>query len=238
MRIISLTSIPSRFDKLNFILNDLVKQNCDEIWLNIPKKYNRFPDWDGIIPTFNIPKVFVNVVDKDYGAGTKFIGSAIKLDPNDLIIYVDDDTKYSENMVDQLVSHFNTFPCAWGLSGFNFNEYFSNSIVRRHDYPVDIIEGYGGVIIKAGWVQNIKDYENLSEITCADDLIISSMLQKQGIERRTIHIKDFNLSHVRQYNFGFTNDALHTFLGGHFQHNKKFIEELQNRGLNYFSYKE
>ena len=43
--IVSLTSIPSRFKTLPAIVYDLEKrQGVDEIWVNIPYKYNRFPD--------------------------------------------------------------------------------------------------------------------------------------------------------------------------------------------------
>lgn len=236
--ILSLTSIPSRFHNLNYILHDLSRQNCNEIWLNIPKKYNRFPDWDGVIPKFNNPKVFVNVIDKDYGPGTKFIGPALKLDPDDLIIYVDDDTKYNHTMVDQFVKQIKRESCAWGLSGFKFKDYFNNSIVRKHDEKVDILEGYGGVIVKAGWVQTaLPEFEKLLIITCHDDILLCNLLHKQGVDVKTIYKPEFNISHVSQYSFGFENDALHNYFGGHVENNKKIIKELELRGFNYFDYK-
>jgi hypothetical protein len=48
--VVSLTSIPSHFDKLEPILERLTQQTCHEVWVNIPRVYTRFPDWDGKVP--------------------------------------------------------------------------------------------------------------------------------------------------------------------------------------------
>src|SRR4051794_32719177 len=53
LRIISLSTIPPRFDRLAPTLKSLVEQSgaIDEIRLYIPKRYRRFPDYDGSVPS-------------------------------------------------------------------------------------------------------------------------------------------------------------------------------------------
>ncbi len=51
MKIISLTTIPSRFAGLGPTLGSLLAQGADQVRLNIPEAYRRFPDWDGTLPS-------------------------------------------------------------------------------------------------------------------------------------------------------------------------------------------
>ena len=72
--IVSLTSTPPRFQHLGHILKSLCEQTCHEVWLNVPRKYNRWPDWDGDIPGFLYemgPKIVINRDCEDLGPGTK-----------------------------------------------------------------------------------------------------------------------------------------------------------------------
>ena len=104
-KIISLTSIPSRFKTLPAIVYDLEKhQDIDEIWVNIPYKYNRFPDTEVVLPDFSLcSKVVINRCI-DYGPGTMYMGPANsdKCDA-DIVIVVNDDTKYPSNLTSKLV---------------------------------------------------------------------------------------------------------------------------------------
>jgi hypothetical protein len=240
--IVSLTTIPSRFDKLETVLLPLVSQTCHEVWLNIPSKYSRFPDWDGKVPVrlFNLhPKIKVNLDCKDVGPGTKFIGSAKHLDPEDLIVYIDDDTRYDPKLVTNLLKWHRVDPeSAWGLSGFNFENYFKCEFPRQHGVPVDVLEGYGAVIVKAGWIQKIvPEFEDLLEVTHHDDMILSNLFQKYGIQRKTIYVPECHLGHIQQYEYGFGPDALHNAWGGHVQNNKKILKGFEDKGKNYFKYK-
>lgn len=240
--ILSLTTVPSRFDKLESVLRPLLLQACHEIWLNIPPRYQRFPDWDGKIPgwLFNFnPKLKVNTECEDLGPGTKFMGPAKHLDPDDLIVYLDDDTEYDERLVTNLLRWFRTDPqSAWGLSGFNFESYFRGQFPRQHGVPIDVLEGYGSVIVKAGWVQMIEaEYKDLLGVTRNDDMLLSNLFEKHGIKRKTIWTPDFHLGHVHQLDYGFGPDALHNVWGGHSQNNQKVLKGLEDKGKNYFSYK-
>lgn len=242
--VISLTSIPSRFDKLGPILQNLALQTCHEVWLNIPHRYNRFPEWDGAIPEdlYDIdPKVVINRDCEDFGPGTKFIAPAIKLLPDDLIIYVDDDTAYDARVATNLLKwHQTDTKSAWGLSGFTFENYFKNSFPRQHGVPLDVLEGYGAVIVKAKWVQDaLPEFkELLVEARAADDVIISNLLEKAGIKRKTVYTPDCHLGHVQQYQYGFDQDALHhQFTGGHHVNYKNVLRALEDKAKSYFMYK-
>jgi hypothetical protein len=240
--IVSLTSIPSRFDKLKGIIDALGRQACHEIWLNIPTSYNRFPDWNGLIPDF------VNLDSKlkinrcaDYGPATKFIGPAMTLDPEDLIVYLDDDTNYDSKLVTNLLKWWNTDrKSAWGLSGFKLVNYFQGKYPRQHGEPVDVLEGYGAVLVKARWIQDaLAEFSELSEeAKFADDLIISNLLEKQGVPRRTVFVAECHVGQLQQFAYGFESDALHHQVGGsHTVNYRKILGTLEDKGKSYFTYK-
>jgi hypothetical protein len=238
--IVSLTSIPSRFDKLGPILESLTRQTCHEVWLNIPRKYNRFPEWDGQVPEFSHPKVVLNRDCDDFGPGTKFIGPALKLLPDDLIVYVDDDTAYDDRLVTNLLKwHQTDTKSAWGLSGFTFENYFKGQFPRQHGAPLDVLEGYGSVIVKAGWIQDaLPEFKELLDVTWHDDMILCNLFAKMGIACRTVFSPECNISHVRQFNYGFDEDALHNIAGtgGHQVNNKKILENFKHKGKLYYQY--
>jgi hypothetical protein len=242
--IISLTTIPSRFDKLNEILPSLLGQACHEVWLNIPPKYNRFPGWDGQVPDFSKfgPKLVVNRNCQDLGPGTKFLGPAPHLDKDDLIVYVDDDTNYDTKLAMNLLKWWKTDPTsAWGLSGFNFETYFQKFFPRQHGVPLDVLEGYGSVLVKAGWIQKIApEFKELLELTWHDDMILCNLFEKYEINRKTVFTPECNVGNsLRQFQYGFASDALHNVAGegGHMSNNLKILKSFEDKGKLYYKYK-
>jgi hypothetical protein len=242
--IVSLTTIPTRFDKLDAVLPRLLSQACHEVWLNIPPTYNRFPDWDGVIPDFSKfgTKLVVNRDCEDLGPGTKFLGPAPHLTPDDLIVYVDDDTNYDQKLVTGLLKWNRTDPTsAWGLSGFNFENYFRGYFPRQHGVPLDVLEGYGAVIVKAGWIQKVlPEFKELLEVTWHDDMILCNLFEKEGIARKTVFVQDFNLgTALQQFQYGFEADALHNIAGegGHVANNLKILKAFEDKAKLYYKFK-
>lgn len=237
--IISLTSIPSRFANLVYIIKNLKKQLHNEIWINIPHTYKRFPEWDGVIPDLG-DGVIVNSCE-DYGPATKVIGPAIHLNPDDLIVYLDDDTIYDERLVTHLLKWWKTDEtCAWGLSGFNFENYFLKNYPRQHGTRVDVLEGYGAVIVKARWIQNlVEEFKDLrDEASRADDVVLSNLLTKQGVGLRTVYTPQCHVGQLQQLDYGFGKDALHHLTpGGHHENYRKVLESLEHKNKSYFTYK-
>ena len=90
-KIISLTAIPSRFAGLGPTLESLTAQGADQVWLNIPRTYRRFPDWDGRLPS--VPAgVSIIRCNTDLGPATKILPAAHALRGQDAqILFCDDD---------------------------------------------------------------------------------------------------------------------------------------------------
>lgn len=91
MRVISLTTIPSRFSELGPTLESLLAQGADQVRLNIPVLYRRFPNWNGAIP--KVPAgVSIIRCETDLGPATKVLPAAKDLRGQDAqILFCDDD---------------------------------------------------------------------------------------------------------------------------------------------------
>lgn len=94
--IISLTTIPPRFDKIGPTLRDLTNQKAKplEIRLNLSRQYRRFP---GELPSLpDLPEgVTVHWSDVDYGPATKILPTVTDWQGKDIdILFCDDDEIY------------------------------------------------------------------------------------------------------------------------------------------------
>jgi|TARA_R110002094_G_scaffold56791_6_gene67897 hypothetical protein len=239
-KIISLTSIPSRFKTLPAIVYDLEKhQDIDEIWVNIPYKYNRFPDTEVVLPDFSIcSKVVINRCI-DYGPGTMYMGPANsdKCDA-DIVIVVNDDTKYPSNLTSKLVELYESDHSCWCLSGFRVDEYVKNNgQVGRYDKQyIDVTESYGGVILDMKWLRDMKDlFLDFYKLTYNDDIIISNLLSKMNITKKSICDQTMNISMIRQYSYGMGEDALfqNNGEGSHVENNKRVFKTLEEMNMLY-----
>ncbi|MBO6920030.1 MAG: glycosyltransferase family 2 protein [Rhizobiaceae bacterium] len=130
MAIISLSTIPSRFDKIGPTLESLLKQTADidEIRLYIPKSYLRFPDYDGTaLP--DIPDgVTLYRPAQDDGPASKVINCLVDpdLDPNTHIIFCDDDRIYDPDWVQKRLNQSAEHPdCAITGSGLIIEGYIA-----------------------------------------------------------------------------------------------------------------
>ena len=139
--IISLTTIPSRINEIENVLDSLLNQNikADMIYINVPKKYNRF---NGCVkvPDFitnkyrNRVKIFY--LEEDYGPATKFIGCLLNPDisDKDIILVTDDDIEKTKIWSTKLLNCYQpTKVCCfeerklgkgiiWGYLGFIFRK--------------------------------------------------------------------------------------------------------------------
>ncbi len=99
MLIISLSTIPSRFNSLGKTLESLLAQDVkiDSIELYIPKKYRRFPDCKFQLPIVP-PGVTVRIVDEDFGPATKILPACRQYHGQDVnILFCDDDQVYPKS---------------------------------------------------------------------------------------------------------------------------------------------
>lgn len=106
MLVISLSSIPPRFDKLGPTLHSLLEQTAraDRICLFIPEYYVRFPDWDGTLP--EVPDgVEICRTEADFGPATKILPLARACRGQDCdILFVDDDRIYTPGWAETMLA--------------------------------------------------------------------------------------------------------------------------------------
>lgn len=97
MRIVSLSSIPPRFGQLGPVLESLLAQRprVDAVQLHVPRRYRRFPDYDGTPPSVPDGVTLVRP-DEDLGPASKVLFAARALRGTDTqILFCDDDKLFS-----------------------------------------------------------------------------------------------------------------------------------------------
>lgn len=107
--VISMTTIPSRINNIKPTIDSLRRQSIKphQIIVNIPKRYERFDTSIHQIPSFltDDPLIKINIIDEDYGPGTKMLG-IFNLDiPKDMIVLIcDDDARYKSHWAITLIN--------------------------------------------------------------------------------------------------------------------------------------
>jgi hypothetical protein len=104
LRIISLTTIPPRFEAVGATLKSLASQTgkIDEIHLYVPKRYRRFPDYQGELPDVPAGVIIVRSED-DLGPASKVLFAARALRGRDAqILFCDDDRFYRSDWAETL----------------------------------------------------------------------------------------------------------------------------------------
>ncbi len=232
MRVVcNITSIPSRFKHLQSVIDNLNQHDTfDEIVVHIPKKYARFDtevDTDAL--SSSLKNARVNVVDTDYGAGTRIVYGE-----GDIVFYCDDDTFYVPVLSKRILERLLQKNCVVSGSGFNFQKYFQKDFSKTiQGETVQVVEGYGMVALRREWVDTIRDeFIDHSKLVNNDDFVLSNLLDKYGIEKQII-LSDGLL---KQYSYGFDKDALHYNDGEktHFDSYKRMLREFRNRGICHF----
>lgn len=185
--VITLTSIPPRFDKIGPTLRDLLNQTADiaEIRLYISRKYRRFPDV--IVEPPQVPKgIKVCMTDEDFGPATKILPAVKEFQGQDVdLLFCDDDQPYDSGWAQRFVDARKERPhCCIVERGYDLeyrpknHSYQINRDPKWHPRAkrrvkginyrlrrlmrlfaskpspytesgyIDILEGYGGVMVK------------------------------------------------------------------------------------------
>ena len=173
---ISLSSIPSRFQSVKEVINSLNRQTIkpDNIFLNIPFTYERFPKIKDVnIDTFKDIKDsnFQIIRCKDYGPGTKLLGSISLLKNFDYVILADDDHSYHPRMCEILNKYFR----------LNKEQAYSFFTVKIYDLIMG--QGADGFLINSNHLEGILDFynkyvKNYKYCFLNDDFWISFFLKK------------------------------------------------------------
>lgn len=136
MRVISLTTIPPRFDHIRPTLECLLAQEAriDHILLYIPKTYRRFPDYDGRLP--DVPEgIEIRRVDEDFGPASKVLHAVREFRGQDCeILFCDDDRLYPPEWAQSLLDARAAHPdAAIAPVAFEVNNWLVDSkMIRAH----------------------------------------------------------------------------------------------------------
>jgi hypothetical protein len=185
--IITLSTIPVNFDTIlpktiESLLNIEKFDKVEKIIINIPKKYNfrlngAFIEEIKInqfIDKYKNTKIYLNIVDNDYGPGTKLVGALeknlIKFEDDNLyIIVLDDDSLYKKDLITSFEKH--------NKSNFNKIKFASAETHSRDTNNIKIGKGNAGMYIKSNLLKKFIDYfnkiKNLDYVLYHDDIYIS-----------------------------------------------------------------
>ena len=132
MTLITLSSIPPRFELIGPTLEALVAQEgVDAVEIYLPRYYRRFPDWDGTLP--KVPTgVHIQRVDVDYGPATKILAAAKHYrGENVQLLFCDDDRDYRPGWAKGLIAEAERHPDhAVALAGWDID-----GLSRRSTFP-------------------------------------------------------------------------------------------------------
>ena len=206
---VSMSTIPSRIGKISEIIDNLNKQTLkpEKIYLNIPYKYQRFPDQtinEKDLINLNYKNLEINRCE-DFGPGTKIMGSIEKVRNYDCVILLDDDHLYDENM------------CHFFLKAFE-KEQINYSFYLNKIFKIKMGQCSDGFLMNTKLLDNIeKFYEKFvkynKNMFLDDDLWLAIYLQKEkksSIKNLIEEFrKEFNKKLIYEQNSNSKKDSLH-----------------------------
>jgi len=165
MTIISLTSIPPRFDGLGPVLESLLAQGADAVVLALPQRFRRF---DGVFAPPAVPRgVEVIVAEEDFGPACKLLPAQTAFG-DETIVICDDDCLYQPGWLAALVADHNGRNAVAG-------SVFEVARLKRQGGVV--AQGFAGVLLPPGLCFAPPPEPCLY----ADDLWFSALLTQNGV---------------------------------------------------------
>ncbi len=227
---VSYTTSPERLRDSIWMLRTLDLLYVEKIFLAIPKLYRNKDPYPEIPPEIlNFPKLEVIAQDQeDLGPIMKILPAIEKvrpLDPDAIVISVDDDIGYQKGTFGQLIKYAVLYPDAIIAAAASYAELFG---IKPYEWPHDdmtrkapycgniglsycnIVEGYRGIAYKPRLFNSNKMAEmTRSSKSCrtSDDLVISYVLALDKIPR--IRIANDFVYDVHRFDFGEDGNALH-----------------------------
>lgn len=180
--IVSLTTIPSKFDYLPMTIDSIIQQTISPLMviLNIPKIYDfrlnntELPKekLDDFMNKYEKHNVIINYVEKDNGPGTKLLGllnsnilENIEDIHNTFIVIIDDDLIYKPYMFD----YFD------GIT-YHYNIQVASYIVS-FNHSIRVGQGSDGIFIRLSLLDKFMEYYNVIKdcdyVNYHDDIYIS-----------------------------------------------------------------
>jgi glycosyltransferase involved in cell wall biosynthesis len=247
----SLTTTPSRIDRIKVCLESLLTQThpVDHIEINIPEKCLRtgedyaIPEWLSTMAGLQIFRT------PDYGSITKVVPTFVRYSGNTetFIWSVDDDWKYPNYTLEKLmIEHDASNPRILAHSGIKIDKNLKSTCLTGGSCDVDVAEGYTSILYPPSiWKNDIEVYTKLiamsSDCTKSDGLILGNYFAKHKVvtfltafttQKPLFSYLDKDL--IQPYESD--KDALHLQDGGHLHRFVKIMRWLKEKNLFYLPY--
>ncbi len=222
---VSLTSSPQRLHLIETVLKTIDLDLVSEILLTLPMKYKNTDAYADPLPTniVNFPKVKILRPPTDLGPLSKIVPAieyVQKIDPQSIVISIDDDIGYPVGIFSELVRFITQNQdkkikvvggigqkaSFWHLQPKNIKFL---EICRTSGY-CDVVEGFGAIAYVVGAIptQKMIDFSKASsKCKLGDDIVINYALHISGVGRYRIREKYFK--EIVPLYYGFMEDALH-----------------------------
>ena len=208
--IITLTTIPPRFETILPTLQSLLDQDADiaRVVLAIPRSYNRRAF--GAVADPVVPEgIEILRCDLDYGPATKLLPALANYRGQDVrLLYCDDDRIYARDWAQRLIAHNQGHPeeaaidAGDPVAAIDLRATRDTALHRRlnaitlglsgkshrravrrlipDDGRVDIAKGYGGVLIRPEFLDDAV-FSIPENFWAVDDIWLSGHLARQGV---------------------------------------------------------
>lgn len=228
--IISFSTTPHRIDQMQDTVATILQQNAKiaTIYLAVPYVFKR-TNTPYVIPEWLSKHDKIRIIrTNDYGPATKLLGvlEQVPLDPDTIIITMDDDIKYPANTVLHLVYKSQQYPnAAIGIAGADIDYDADGNLIPNKigglvsktnaDATATILQGFASVAYRRKFFKEDIFQINKFPTECinSDDLFLSFHLAKNNITRRVLSNRYVNKAKINYSNdIGHGNDALHNLV--------------------------
>jgi len=214
---VSLTTSPKRIDKLLYPLNTINFDVVEKVILSIPEKYRGRQTYE--IPDYlsNDSKILINRDFEDVGPLSKLtpaLSLLKKIDPDAILITIDDDTIYPYGMcIEMAYEMFKSPKTVVTASAPDLSFWGIPSSDCPNNYT-KVSEGFAGISYRVSDIPEEAITEMLQIVkscpSCkfSDDLVHSFVLSKYDIGVKILSNRYYSLKFVKQLNYGFQDDAI------------------------------
>lgn len=233
----SLTTTPSRLDKIDDTLRSILKDKFDGVFLNLPfisRRGVRYSEEaiDLLVQRMGSEKLVITRVEEDYGPITKLVGSLSAIESDAFVVVFDDDRLVKRSVYKVFKTEFERNPRAvfsmggWIRSGFPTR--YKNVLRNTKTAAVDSVMG----VTCIGFRRDLIDRDELlnfrkedSRLNNLDDMRISGYLASRGVARFSIGVDPKNHLEDVYLGGGLSNNLSFWYA------NKSVMDDFYEEGL-------
>ena len=219
--VVTLTTSPKRINKIKPVIDSILKQTSvpDKIVINLPFVFKRNNSSFEKIPGFlkNNSRIYINWCE-DIGPATKVLPTVKIVRPLTILISIDDDIVYPQDVIATLLEMSKIYPEAaiTGCSGMTLEHDVALPYRRDETKPfqlAELVEGHASVLYKREFLLDFN-YDDIltTPKSCflGDDFILSNHLRKKNIPIILVSdIRDKIYAQGGILEYGMGDDAIH-----------------------------